>query len=150
MHVQSCSFPYAPVAVAISVRTRARALLFNSNPNSLLWRNWAPWKNRGKKWKDAKSIFQRRLHGRRRCRIVRSPVERLENLGKNVLERRTLTGGGLFTFLSSGFAQIFSNFTSVKKLSNTNFIASRYRKDRATVGTSSKFDVAHFWLIDNP
>ena len=53
-------------------------------------------------------------------------MERLENLSKNVFERRMLTGGGLFTFLSIGFAQIFSNFTSVKKLSNTNFIASRH------------------------
>ena len=110
----------------ISVRTRARSLLFSSNSNSLLLANWAPCKNRGKKWKDAKSIFQRRLHGRRRCRIVRSPMERLENLSKNVFEQRMLTEGGLFTFLSIGFAQIFSNFTSVKKLSNTNFIASRH------------------------
>ena len=56
----------------ISVRTRAWSLLFSSNPNSLLLSNWAPWKNRGKKWKDAKSIFQRRFHGCHRCRIVRS------------------------------------------------------------------------------
>ena len=35
-----------------------------------------------------------------------------------------------FTFLSSGFAQIFSQIvsTSVKKLSNTNFMASRHIK----------------------
>ena len=31
-----------------------------------------PWNNREKKWKDAESISQRRFHGRRRCRIVRS------------------------------------------------------------------------------
>ena len=31
-----------------------------------------PWNNREKKWKDAKSIFQRPFLGRRRCRIVRS------------------------------------------------------------------------------
>ena len=56
----------------ISVTTRARSLLFSSNPVSLLLSNWDPWINREKKWKDAKSIFQRRFHGRRRCRIVRS------------------------------------------------------------------------------
>ena len=32
----------------------------------------------------------------------------LENLSKGVFEQRTLTGSGLFTFLSSGFAKIFS------------------------------------------
>ena len=46
-------------------------------PNSLLLSNWAPWNNREKKWKDATTVFQRRLHGRRRCRIVRSPIESL-------------------------------------------------------------------------
>ena len=56
----------------ISVRIRARSLLFSSKLNSLLLSNWAPWNNREKKWKDAKSIFRRRFHGRRRCRIVRS------------------------------------------------------------------------------
>ena len=56
----------------ISVTTRERSLLFSSNPVSLLLSNWDPWINREKKWKDAKSIFQRRFHGRRRCRIVRS------------------------------------------------------------------------------
>ena len=30
------------------------------------------WDNREKVYKDAKSIFQRRYHGRRRCRIVKS------------------------------------------------------------------------------
>ena len=56
----------------ISVRTQARSLLFSSKLNSLLLSNWAPWNNREKKWKDEKSIFQRRIYGRRRCWIVRS------------------------------------------------------------------------------
>ena len=56
----------------ISVRTQAWSLLFSSKLNSLLLSNWAPWNNREKKWKDEKSIFQRRIHGSRRCRIVRS------------------------------------------------------------------------------
>ena len=40
------------------------------------------------------------------------------------------TGSGLFTSLCSGFAQIFSEIvsTSVKKPSNTNYIASRHIK----------------------
>ena len=54
---------------------RVRSPLFSSNPNSLLLSNWASWNNHGKKWKDAKSIFQRRFHGRRRCRIVSSDRE---------------------------------------------------------------------------
>ena len=64
----------------ISARTWVRSLLFSSNPNSLLLSNWAPWNNREKKWKDAKSIFQRRFHGRRRCRIVRSLITVLRAL----------------------------------------------------------------------
>ena len=59
---------------SISVWTRARSPLFSSNPKYLLLRNWAPRANREEKWKDAKSIYQRRFHGRCRCRIVRSPV----------------------------------------------------------------------------
>ena len=64
---------------AISVRTRVRSLLFSSNPNSLLT-NWVSWNDREKKWKDAKSIFQRRFHGLRRCRIVRSLILTLGDL----------------------------------------------------------------------
>ena len=56
----------------MSVRTRARSLLFSAKLNSLLLRNWTLWSNREKNWKDAKSIFQRRFHGRHPCRIVRS------------------------------------------------------------------------------
>ena len=54
----------------------------------------------------------------------------LRNLSKGVFERRTSTGSRLFTSLSGGFAQIVSYVvsTSVKKLSNTNFIASRHIK----------------------
>ena len=63
-----------PINSIISVWTRAWPPLLCSNINSLLLSNWAPWNNREKKWKDAKSIFQRRFHGCRRCRIVRSLV----------------------------------------------------------------------------
>ena len=59
---------------SISVWTRARSPLFSSNAKYLLLRNWAPRANREEKWKDAKSIYQRRFHGRCRCRIVRSTV----------------------------------------------------------------------------
>ena len=52
-----------------------RSALFSSNPNSLLLSNWASWNNHEKKWKDAQSIFQRRFHERRRCRIVSSDRE---------------------------------------------------------------------------
>ena len=56
----------------ISVWTRVPSPLFSSNPSSLLLSNRTPRDNREKKWKDAKSVFQRRFRGRRRCRIVRS------------------------------------------------------------------------------
>ena len=54
----------------------------------------------------------------------------LGSLSKDVFERRTSTGSGLFSFLNGGFAQIFSQITSltVKKLRNTNFISSRHVK----------------------
>ena len=71
----------------ISVRTRARSLLFSSNPNSLLLSNWAPWKKRGKRWRDAKSIFQRRFHGRHRCRIVRSLTYNYARTAKNCTKK---------------------------------------------------------------
>ena len=48
------------------------APLFSSNRNSLLSSDWVTWDNREVVLKDAKSIFQRRFHWRRRCRIVRS------------------------------------------------------------------------------
>ena len=50
------------------------------------------------------------------------------NLSNDVFERRTSTGSGPFSFLDDGFAQIFSQIVSirVKKLSNTNCIASRH------------------------
>ena len=54
---------------------RVRSPLFSSNPNSLLLSNWASWNNHEKTWKYAKSIFQRRFHERRRCRIVSSDRE---------------------------------------------------------------------------
>ena len=48
------------------------APLFSSNRNSLLSSDWVTWDNREVVLKGAKSIFQRRFHWRRRCRIVRS------------------------------------------------------------------------------
>ena len=50
------------------------------------------------------------------------------SLSNDVFERRTLTGSCPFSFLGDGFAQIFSQIVSirVKKLSNTNYIASRH------------------------
>jgi len=61
---------------------------------------------------------------------VSAMVTGLGSLSKGVFERRTSTRGGLFTFLSGGFAQIFSQIVSMraKKLSNTNFISSRHVK----------------------
>ena len=52
----------------------------------------------------------------------------LGSLSNDVFERRTSTGSGPFSFLDDGFAQIFSQIVSirVKKLSNTNYIASRH------------------------
>ena len=60
--------------------------------------------------------------------------EILGSLSNNVLERRTSTGSGLFSFFDSGFAQIFSQIASitVKKLRNTNFISSRHVKRENT------------------
>ena len=62
--------------------------------------------------------------------MVSGIINGLGNLSKGVFERRTSTRDGLFTFLSGGFAQIFSQIVSmrVKKLSNTNFISSRHVK----------------------
>ena len=63
----------------ISFSTWVRSLLFSSNPYSLLLSKWAPWNNREKKRKDAKSILQRRFQGKRRYRIVRSVLGGLCN-----------------------------------------------------------------------
>ena len=56
----------------ISVRTGARSPLFSSSQNPVLLSKRTNWDNREKVWNDAKSVFQRRFHGRRRHRIVRS------------------------------------------------------------------------------
>ena len=49
------------------------------------------------------------------------------SLSKNIFERRTSTGSGLFSFLGRGFAQIFGQIVSmsVKTRSNTNSVVSR-------------------------
>ena len=56
----------------ISVWTRTRSPLFSSNLTSLLSSNWPTRYKVEKVSEDVKSIFQRRFHWRRRCRIVRS------------------------------------------------------------------------------
>ena len=74
LHVHHAFLCISLQSLYIYAWTRARALLFSSNPKSLLLSNcWAPWNNHEKKGKDVKSIFQRRFHGRGCCRIVRSP-----------------------------------------------------------------------------
>ena len=58
----------------LSVQTWARSPLFSSSQNPLLLSNRANWDNGEKVLNDAMSVFQRRFHGRRPCRIVRSLV----------------------------------------------------------------------------
>ena len=55
-----------------SVWNRTRSPVFSSHRTSLLSSNWVTWYKGEKVVKDAKSIFQRRFHWRRLCRIVRS------------------------------------------------------------------------------
>ena len=52
------------------------------------------------------------------------------SLSKDVFERRTSTGSGLFSFLDSGFGQIVSII--VKTLKNTNLVASSCFKMKKT------------------
>ena len=56
------------------------------------------------------------------------------NLSKDVFERRTSTGSGLFSFLDSGFAHLLGQLVSiiVKTLRNTNLGASRCFKMKKT------------------
>ena len=63
------------------------------------------------------------------------------NLSKGVFQRHTSTKDGLFTFLSGGFAQIFSQIVSMraKKLSNTNFLSSRHVKREKTSSLKNVF-----------
>ena len=55
----------------ISVRTWARSALSSSSQNPLLFSNRANWDNREKNENEAKSVFKRCFHRRRRCRIAR-------------------------------------------------------------------------------
>ena len=66
----------------ISARTWARSPLFGFSQNPLLLSNKANWDNREKVENDAKSVFQRSFHGRRRSRIVRSLIGMLRRLRK--------------------------------------------------------------------
>ena len=56
------------------------------------------------------------------------------NLSRDVFERRTSTGSGLFSFLDSGFAHLLGQLVSiiVKTLRNTNLGASRCFKMKKT------------------
>ena len=56
------------------------------------------------------------------------------NLSKDVFERRTSTGSGLFSFLDSGFAHLLGKLVSIiaKTLRNTNLGASRCFKMKKT------------------
>ena len=58
----------------------------------------------------------------------------LVNLSRDVFERRTSTGSGLFSFLDSGFAHLLGQLVSiiVKTLRNTNLGASRCFKMKKT------------------
>ena len=58
----------------------------------------------------------------------------LVSLCKDVFERRTSTGSGLFSFLDGIFAQIFGQIVSliVETLGNTNLVASRGLKIKKT------------------
>ena len=57
---------------SISLRTQKRFPLFSSNLTFLLSSNWVASYKGEKVSRDAKSIFQRRFHWCRPCRIVRS------------------------------------------------------------------------------
>ena len=59
---------------------------------------------------------------------------KIVNLSKDVLERRTSTGSGFFSFLDSGFAHFLGQLVSiiVKTLRNTNLGASRCFKMKKT------------------
>ena len=64
------------------------------------------------------------------CQAMICSYFSLGSLSKDVFERRTSTGSGLFSFLNGGFAQVFSQITSltVKKQRNSNFISSKHVK----------------------
>ena len=91
------------------------------------------------------SIKRRRSDGskitnKRRPGIHAAPNQKnaariiIVNLSKDVFERRTSTGSGLFSFLDSGFAHLLGQLVSiiVKTLRNTNLGASRCFKMKKT------------------
>ena len=65
---------------------------------------------------------------------ARVSLASLVSLSKDVFERLTSTGSGLFSFLDGGFTQIFGQIVSimVKTLRNTNLVASRCFKMKKT------------------
>ena len=64
------------------------------------------------------------------------------SLSKDVFERSTLTGSGLFAFLSSGLAHFLRQIVSirVRTLSNSNLVVPSYIKRNRT---SLPVDVRH-------
>ena len=81
-----------------------------------------------------------KITNKRRPRIHAAPNQKnaariiIVNLSKDVFERRTSTGSGLFSFLDSGFAHLLGQLVSiiVKTLRNTNLGASRCFKMKKT------------------
>ena len=84
------------------------------------------------------SIEERILQRAKEKSEVRTPLSvfatLIVNLSKDVFERRTSTGSGLFSFLDSGFAHLLGQLVSiiVKTLRNTNLGASRCFKMKKT------------------
>ena len=79
------------------------------------------------------SLFNHNHHVLPAQSYVSYPVVSLSmagSFGKDVFERRTSTGSGLFGFLNSCYAQVFRGivFMRVQTLSNTQLLASRYIK----------------------
>ena len=79
--------------------------------------------------RELKHRYRRRLR-KRHLKSEFALLQTLGSLSKDVFERRTSTGSGLFSFLNGGFAQVFSQITSltVKKQRNSNFISSKHVK----------------------
>ena len=93
LHVHHAFLCISLQSLYIYAWTRARALLFSSNPKSLLLSNcWAPWNNHEKKWKDMKYIFQRRFHGRGCCQLVRSLIWSLDECLLKAISSLLFTG----------------------------------------------------------
>ena len=95
-----------------------------------------PFSNKTFLWEKGKAIYKPWENVSLRGKIISIPkincygYDILGSLSSDVFERRTSTGSGLFALLSRNFDQIFGQIVSirVKKLSNTNMVASRLIK----------------------